>query len=167
MKLNPFEDKRNEFNLHEVLICDYPSKVKSEYVSMFKVDELVSYEFLLKSIDSNIDWKIHKAGGYQGDLFFVAKYNEKVYFVSIGYGSCSGCDALMACDYDINGIETLRDDIKRDIREFESVEELLNWVLNSVSFWSGYKEELLEHIKNVFNVDFEILKIVKMREEKY
>ena len=37
-------------------------------------------------------------GDYEGDYAIVVKRNEMLGFLVIGYGSCSGCDALEACD---------------------------------------------------------------------
>ena len=37
-------------------------------------------------------------GIYQGDYAVIVKKDKTLGFVVIGYGSCSGCDALEACD---------------------------------------------------------------------
>jgi len=59
-----------------------------------------SYEELIESITARVKWTI-KAGfkDYQGEYFYFGEDGEgKVYFLNSGYGSCSGCDALQACD---------------------------------------------------------------------
>lgn len=51
-------------------------------------------------------------GSYQGDYLFylVNKFTGKHGFVVVGYGSCSGCDALEACDT-IKDLQSLQDDV--------------------------------------------------------
>jgi hypothetical protein len=40
----------------------------------------------------------HVFGSYQGDLLFVVKDGDRTGAVVVGYGSCSGCDALEDAD---------------------------------------------------------------------
>jgi hypothetical protein len=38
------------------------------------------------------------AGEYQGSSYYIFKNDNKYGYLSFGWGSCSGCDALEACD---------------------------------------------------------------------
>ena len=112
MELNPFEliecgeleDKRNVWGFEH------------------------SYKDILKSITNKVNWTVE--GGfedYQGDFFYLGEDQEGfVYYVTGGYGSCSGCDALEACDTYEDLLE-LRDDMKRSIRKFDRLNEFEEW----------------------------------------
>lgn len=164
MKLNPFENLKNEYELKDVLIKDWwGHKVKEEYENL--LGRCFDYETLVKCINTKIDWHILTTGSYQGDYWYFAQYNNKIYFVNIGYGSCSGCDAFQASQHDINDLIELQDNIKRDIREFDNLEELISWILNSNEWWLSEKDEILDFIKKEFNIDFEIEKVVKIKKK--
>ncbi|AEO93500.1 gp241 [Bacillus phage G] len=106
MELNPFE----------LIECnELPNK---EDVYDF------NYIDLVRSVTDKVDWII-EAGfrDYQGDFFFLGKDKDNnIYYIVSGYGSCSGCDALQACD-NFEDVKTLRDDLKRSIRKFNSLNE--------------------------------------------
>jgi hypothetical protein len=71
-------------------------------------------------------------GHYQGDYIFIVKNSEgELGFVVIGYGSCSGCDALEACETE------------------EQFNSLLDSVVSNIRW--GSKEELISHINNEFD----------------
>lgn len=73
-------------------------------------------------------------GNYQGDYVALVGTPERMGFVVIGYGSCSGCDALEACgwgdepDYDKN------------------VSDLMDSIVNSI-FW-GTPQEIIARIND-------------------
>lgn len=163
MKLNPFEYLENEYKLEDILVKSGWNEYdpKEEYKGIF--GDYTDYETLVKSINTKIDWHIFTTGGYQGDYYYIAQYDNKIYFVDIGYGSCSGCDALMGSLYDINKLIDLQDSIKRNIREFDNLEELISYVNDTTQYWSYYRNELLDFIKKEFNIDFEIIKVVKIK----
>ena len=168
MILNPFEDKQNQYDLKEILEktdefwTEY--KVKKEYEALF--GEYLDYDVLVKAIDLNIDWHILTTGSYQGDFWYIGLKDNKIYFLNIGYGSCSGCDALLAREDDIQGLISLQDSIKRDIREFDSFEELINWIVNGHEWWFSETNEILDFIRNEFDLDFEIVRKVQFKDTK-
>ena len=166
MKLNPFENLKNEYELEDVLSKDdgWAYKVKEEY--NYLLGEWIDYETLVKCINTKIDWHILETGCYQGDYWYFAQYDNKVYFVNIGYGSCSGCDALMASYDNINELIELQDGIKRSIREFDNLEELISWIVNSNEWWLSDKDTILDFVKEEFNVDFEIEQVVKIKKKE-
>lgn len=164
MRLNPFEHKENKLKLEDVLeTTDFECfKIKKEYTSILN-ENYLDYEALVKCIDPNIEWHILDTGGYQGDYWYFALYNSKVYFVNIGYGSCSGCDSLLACS-NIKDIKELQDDIKRNIREFDDLKELVEWIVNSTEWWISEKDKILNYIKEEFNFNFEIIQSIIVKE---
>lgn len=152
MRLNPFEDKKNEYDLREILSNEdyYGYEPKKEYQDLF--GEFLSYYLLVKSIDTSIRWRVLQTGAYHGNYWYIGEKDEKIYFVDIGYGSCSGCDDLLASEDDIDSLLDLQDRIKRKIREFDGVVELRDWIENSNEWWFEEIYEVLEFIKKEFNI---------------
>lgn len=46
--------------------------------------------------------------GYQGDIVVILRDGDRYGFVVDGYGSCSGCDALYACEDEASVLEYMR-----------------------------------------------------------
>lgn len=67
-------------------------------------------------------------GTWQGDYIYLLKNDDKYSFFVIGYGSCSGCDALESCDND------------------EEFNELKEDIINRIAW--GTKKEIIDHITN-------------------
>jgi hypothetical protein len=159
MRLNPFESLDNEFDLQDILEYTWVLRVKDCYAEIFGFGRKVDYSLLIECINSNIKWHILTIGGaYSGDYWYFANYNNKFYFVDFGYGSCSGCDALLACGDNIGELKELQDEIKRSIREFDSLNEFVEWVIKSAEWWALDKDEILDYVKKEFNIDFDIEK---------
>lgn len=54
------------------------------------------YESLVASAGEIVGaWNI---GDWQGDEVYLLKNGDQYGFIVVGYGSCSGCDALQACE---------------------------------------------------------------------
>jgi len=88
------------------------------------------YMPLIKSIDPGIDWLVAvDENDYQGDSLLLGKARDtgKFYFLTYGWGSCSGCDALQGCE-NWDDLESLRQDLAKDMREFASASEFLEWL---------------------------------------
>ncbi len=88
----------------------------------------MSYQSLIE--DRGIRILIEEENGdYQGDLLFFVKGGRKFGFVSVGYGSCSGCDAYeAACDD--NSLNELGDDIVGEIQWFDSLKQAKEFIAN-------------------------------------
>lgn len=67
---------------------------------------------------------------YQGDSFLIYKKDNKYGLLIFGWGSCSGCDALQACD-DIDEVQELMDSLYNSITWFDSLQELKNYISNN------------------------------------
>lgn len=87
---------------------------ESDYTPLL---ESFGYEILLKVDDE----------GYQGDSRLIFKDGDRYGLLIFGWGSCSGCDALRACEsYD--EIDKLRHELLNDIRWFNSAKEILDYI---------------------------------------
>jgi hypothetical protein len=64
--------------------------------------------------------------GYQGDSRLLYRDGERIGYLNFGWGSCSGCDSLQACD-SMADIEKLRNSLHDSIRWFDSPGEALRW----------------------------------------
>ena len=90
-------------------------------------------------------------GHYQGDTLILYKHDDGSYsFLAFGWGSCSGCDALLSCKTleEVNDlIENL--DNKRIIRS--SAKEMLDYFENKdwESEWYWYEDKAKLTIKNM------------------
>lgn len=117
--------------------------------------ESFEYEILLK-IDDN---------DYSGDSRLILRDKNKYGILIFGWGSCSGCDALLACE-SYEEIESLRQYLKDSIKWFDSPEELLQFMKThdwkgDFSWWSA-RSELEEFIKK----SIKLLKKIIRKHEK-
>lgn len=64
--------------------------------------------------------------GYQGDSFLVYEKDGKFGYLTFGWGSCSGCDALQACQ-SITEIQELMDSLYNSIKWFDTLTELKDY----------------------------------------
>lgn len=71
--------------------------------------ESMEYEILLQKDDSD----------YQGDSRLLLRDGDRYGVLVFGWGSCSGCDALQACD-SMKDIEALRTSLANSITWFDS-----------------------------------------------
>lgn len=66
---------------------------------------------------------------YQGDSYLLYKKDNQYGFLVFGWGSCSGCDALQACN-NIDEVQELMDQLYNDIKWFDSLEEVKEYLSN-------------------------------------
>ena len=66
--------------------------------------------------------------GYQGDTLAVIKNGNRYGYISFGWGSCSGCDALQGCDT-VDSICDLANCFEQSVQWFESLTDLKSFVL--------------------------------------
>jgi hypothetical protein len=64
---------------------------------------------------------------YQGDSRILYEQDGKYGYLILGWGSCSGCDALQACD-SYEDIESLINELRNEIKWFDSLGELKAYV---------------------------------------
>lgn len=144
-QLNPFE-------IEDAL----PIKITGERYGMKINGEYPSYETLVESTTKRVDWTINAGtNNYQGDLYLFGESNDDAgyyYYVRIGYGSCSGCDALEACDTPEELI-SLRDEIKRSIIRFDTLKEFETYINDDEAYWvDDDLRKFAELMKNMYNV---------------
>lgn len=128
------DGKKNVFDTNLIFNRGYElGLAKAEKESKpkpFDVYDMPGYREMLEAEEIEIlAWETF--GSYQGDYAVVVKRNEMLGFLVIGYGSCSGCDALEACDTQ------------------EEYDSLMSSVLNSIS-WGG-ADFIRNKITNLFD----------------
>ena len=85
---------------------------------------------------------------YQGDSRLLYDEDGKIGTLVFGWGSCCGCDALMACNT-IEEVQELCDDLQNQIRWFDNKQQALAWF--HTHDWEGdyswHYDETREFIK--------------------
>ena len=90
---------------------------------------------------------------YQGDSFLIYKVDDRYGYLNFGWGSCSGCDALQACN-NINEVQKLMDELYDSIQWFDSLAELkiyfadTDWWLKHEYYLDEFKT-FLERVKEL------------------
>ena len=64
---------------------------------------------------------------YQGDTFALIEKDGRYGYLCFGWGSCSGCDALQACD-SIEGLQDLCNGLESSVQWFDSKEAIRKWI---------------------------------------
>ena len=93
-----------------------------------------------------------RSGKWHGDTFVFLQSPEtgKYGFLFFSWGSCSGCDALQACQ-SYKDVDDLIDHLRSRIRWFDSVDAAKNWLreadheLECYSWedgWTAFKEKM-------------------------
>lgn len=88
--------------------------------------ERPGYLDLVRSFEAEIIASTSE-GSYDGDYFFVLKKGNEYGYLTFGYGSCSGCDALQACDTP-EEVQALRDSLYNSIWWVEGKENFAKWL---------------------------------------
>jgi len=88
----------------------YPDAVRGDDEWFWGVDD---YQPLLKSLGEIILQVDDK--DYQGDSRILLQKGSEIGLLIFGWGSCSGCDALQACD-SYEEVETLRAGLVQEIK---------------------------------------------------
>jgi hypothetical protein len=90
---------------------------------------------------------------YQGDSWVLYEKDGKIGYLCFGWGSCSGCDSLQACQ-SYNDVDELIEKLYFQIRWFDSIQEAYEYFINKN--WEGdYSwsiEEFQEFIKEVKDI---------------
>lgn len=63
---------------------------------------------------------------YQGDSRVLYQDGERIGYLQFGWGSCSGCDSLQACN-SYSMIDALIDELRTDIKWFDTKAAALSW----------------------------------------
>jgi hypothetical protein len=96
--------------------------------------EAYDYDPLLKSFGYDILMKVDD-DDYQGDSRILFKHGKKYGLLIFGWGSCSGCDALQACE-SYEEISDLRDLLYDQIVWRNSAKELREYI--DKKDWEGH-----------------------------
>lgn len=82
--------------------------------------------------------------GYQGDSFLIYKDGNRYGYLTFGWGSCSGCDALLACA-NFDEVQELMDELYHSIEWFNTLEELKTCF--AIKEWSLRHEYYIDEFK--------------------
>lgn len=98
---------------------------------------------------------IHSDSGWDGSTYAYVKLGDQYGYLEFGWGSCSGCDALQACE-SYKDLEELFLSFKQSINWFNSELEFLSWFNQhdwQGSFsWQDGGQEFCKKINNHFNL---------------
>jgi hypothetical protein len=123
------------------------------HIGMSDVEYFYPEESYYELVEKNADVLIeHTLGSYQGDMLFLLRNGDQFGFLVVGYGSCSGCDSLEACESQ-EAVDSLAERIYDGIKWFDSFDELKSYVLddNKDLEWYAHEggwPEFLEKVKN-------------------
>lgn len=79
-------------------------------------------------------------GSYQGDIVYLVKSPRRYGFLSVGYGSCSYCDALEACQ-SLEEVERVQKNIYNSIKWFKTLDEVKAYILSDDQELQWYHHE--------------------------
>lgn len=104
---------------------------------------------------------------YQGDTRVLYDNDGRIGWLIFGWGSCSGCDALQACDT-LDEVQKLCNELQDSIKWFDSIADALVWVKQKdfPSEWYFHTDEGREFVKKVtdyLSKDMEIVAVVRCR----
>jgi len=88
-----------------------------------------SWSVLIESAGLEILYR-KTVGYYQGDYHVLVTDGSRFGYMDIAYGSCSGCDALQACENSLEDLTDLRDRAINGIHWELTKTQLLNWFSN-------------------------------------
>jgi hypothetical protein len=97
-------------------------------------------------------------GEWQGDYVYLLSHSGRVGVAIIGYGSCSGCDALEGTDTgrgqipwrEYQPIMDLSRSLRESIRWFAEPDDVLAWLESSKAEnnWWYYDEEIATYVRS-------------------
>lgn len=87
--------------------------------------DVPSYDELLSGFGYEIALRVDD-DAYQGDTRVLFRRDESYGWLQFGWGSCSGCDALQACDSQ-DDVARLAAQLKAEIRWFDSASAALTF----------------------------------------
>lgn len=92
---------------------------KSEYGGY----SLPSYDEIIATFGDIVkQWEV---GSYQGDYIYLLKEGDRYTLSVVGYGSCSGCDALEGLEYDMKNMT--EEEAQKEFNSFVTSFEPMQW----------------------------------------
>lgn len=106
------------------------------------------YDLLIASMEYYVQ-KSQSFGSYSGDsvyLFGSSSYGNYGILI-FGWGSCSGCDTLQACN-NAKDVEELREKLNSEIKWFQDKEEMNKWIDSRIESndWYTHEKEIAEFL---------------------
>jgi hypothetical protein len=115
------------------------------------LDRPGSYDDLLR-LFGNIVVQVDQ-DDYQGDSYVCLEKDGRYGFLTYGWGSCSGCDALYGCN-NFEDLESLIISFESDIKWFDTFNALLDYVCDDEArqgsyyfhnkpLWSKFRDQVI------------------------
>lgn len=128
MKKNPFDQVVSKEIIEKKRAC-------------WSAEDYTYYD-LFTSMNIDVDFKVEVGGHYgeDGTIYFLGTDKEnRAYYLEVFSGCCEHCDHLYGAG-DMEDLVVLRDEVKEDIIQFESLHEFETW-FNEVRI--ATKDELI------------------------
>lgn len=111
------------------------------------------YESLIDSMGYEIVLQVDD-NDYQGDSRTLLRDGERWGFLSFGWGSCSGCDALQAVEGDLDEMTKLRDSLAADVHWEPDRSEMHRYLAEKdwgLEFF-GHRQETDEFVRRALGI---------------
>lgn len=131
--------------------------VNTIYPNYTEGEELYDYQPILNSL-GEILLQIDD-DDYSGDSRILIKKDNRYGILIFGWGSCSGCDALQACD-NTTELEELIFKIESDVKWFDTKNDVLNYLKNHD--WIGDYSFNQKETKDFLNKAYTLLDKIKL-----
>jgi hypothetical protein len=103
---------------------------------------------------------------YQGDTAAIVKKDNKYGYLLFGWGSCSGCDALQACE-SYEDLGKLVEELENKVLWFDSLPKLVaffrarDWTTQYEYNVEGFKENFLQKVLVDFGFDADLQEVIE------
>lgn len=94
--------------------------------------------------NSEVLWDGYQ-GSYDGDVMYILRRGSEYAIGSNGYGSCSYCDVLQACENNEDEIKNLAIKLAKNLRWFDSFEEMKDYIYNVEPGTNYYTPEIFKN----------------------
>ena len=148
---------QHDFNISTALSYGKKAAKSEREYAEFEIDAKIIYDSLLERYMPNMSYEsmvssfcesiIYSAvcGEYQGDEIYIITKAGMYGLSVVGFGSCSGCDALLACDT-VDDLKELRRAIKDDVRWFSCLKEMREYIFDDetkkTNWWANDEETM-------------------------
>jgi thioredoxin-related protein len=130
-------------------------KIIEAHPNVFKngrYDGLNAYEDIIDTFEYETILQVDDQD-YQGDSRILLKDGDRYGLLIFGWGSCSGCDALQACET-IEELDSLQESLYNSIIWYDSANEMYDFLKNRdwevQSCW--YRQETKDFLQKVLDL---------------
>jgi hypothetical protein len=128
---SPFSD---EMRKAAKRICDSKGRIKMIHnanveILMSDID-YIAYDDIVNDFGADVI-DTARLGDYSGDILYLLRSGDQIGLLEVGYGSCSGCDALESALPSVTEVQNLADSL------FDSI------------IWKSDAKEMIEYLKSL------------------